>query len=240
MKPIVRIIIFLLLCAGTAFPETHAQQKKSFGDLEVNKQRKKSFGDLEVNKQRRKAESAAPARKAAPSPAPARQQQSGQEQRTEVRNTPFGEETWYYNPDGSAIVITRRTCINCHGAQICPVCHGTQGRYANGMWYGCTFCAGLNGRCKTCMGKGTTMSTAFINQFGNAISYDEYGRAYLGSGASSGSGSSSSSAGSSRRNEIEPVDIVQYNVPDYTGDAQPEWCSKCKKWAYPHTHKTLR
>lgn len=239
MKLFIRILIAIMLCAAPAYAQT--PKKKSFEDLEVNKKPKKSFGDLNKNKNTKPAPAPAPAPKKQPAPAPAPkpqpQQPRQQEQaRVEVRHTGFGEETWYHNPDGSAMVITKRQCVNCHGSGVCPICHGTQGKYANGMWYGCTFCAGLNGRCKTCQGKGITIGTTFINQFGNAIGYDEYGRISLGSGAPKSGGSSSRS----RKSDVEPIDIIQYNTPDYTGSGSVSWCDKCKKWGYTHTHKTVR
>lgn len=236
MKLIIRILIAILLCAAPAATYAQTPKKKSFEDLEVNKKTKKSFDDLNKNKNGRPAPAPSPDPQKTPAPASKQQPQQKDTPQMEVRHTGFGEETWYHNPDGSAMVVTRRQCVNCHGSGICPVCHGTQGKYANGMWYGCTFCAGIGGKCPTCQGKGTTTSTTFVNQFGNAISYDEYGRAYLGSGAPKSSGSSS---GDSKR-DVEPVDIIQYNTPDYTGSGSVSWCDKCQKWGYTHTHKTVR
>lgn len=157
---------------------------------------------------------------------------------TETRQTGFGEEIWHHNPDGSAVVISHNKCAACHGNKVCPICFGTGGRYANGMWYGCTYCAGLNGNCKACRGKGYTTLTTFVNQFGNAIGYGEYGGIYLGSGAPNDPAREERRYDSKHNNE--PVDIIRYNVPNYTGDPELMWCSKCNKWCSPHTHQTIR
>lgn len=158
----------------------------------------------------------------------------------EVRNTGFGEETWCHNPDGSAMVITKRTCVSCHGGCVCPICHGTQGRWANGMWYGCSYCAGLNGMCKACHGKGYTVSTTFVNSLGAAITYGEYGGVYLGAGGNVRDDGHGNKVETRRNKAGEPIDLIQYNVPNYTGEAMVQWCDRCGKWGSPHTHKIVR
>lgn len=159
---------------------------------------------------------------------------------TEVRNTVFGEETWYHNPDGSAMVVTRRKCLYCSGTGQCPICFGAQGRWANGMWYACQSCAGLNGLCRQCFGKQFTVLTTFVNALGTAIGYDEYGGMYIGGGGNVRDDGHGNKVETRRSKAGGPVDLIQYNVPDYTGEPEVMWCEKCKKWGSPHTHKTVR
>ena len=183
----------------------------------------------------------APSYQQPPSPTVANGNQSGGQGRVEKRQSAFGgEEIWYINTDGSAVVISHNPCVSCHGNKVCPICFGSGGRYANGMWYGCTYCAGLNGNCKACHGKGYTTLTSFINKYGNAIGYGEYGGVYLGSAAPNNYGQEDRREERRYDQNNKPIDIIKYNVPNYTGDPELMWCPKCDKWCTPHTHQTIR
>lgn len=134
-------------------------------------------------------------------------------------------------------------CNICGGYGICTVCGGAGGRYNSytQVYYGCTACIG-SGKCKYCAGTGESEMVVTFYPDGSAIGIDtRTGQQYsniIGVDNYLSEEEKSSLREGSKKSDA--IDMVDYNVPNYTGEDDKVYCEKCRKVTFRHTHRTVR
>ena len=178
---------------------------------------------------------------------------NGAEPKSWRQELPGGGHTdFVQESDGTLYATTVRSCRFCGGSGICSICAGnggTYGRAYGGMFYPCRGC-GTTGRCGQCNGKGEVEEVAVTQ---NGVTRITSSNGYSAVGGSGGTlvtdpngrtvGVPSGSGGNyheSYRHDYEDDDnkYVEEIVPapNYTGEPDDEWCDKCHKYMYRHSH----
>lgn len=159
--------------------------------------------------------------------------------------------------DGTLISKRVEPCLYCHGTKICPACNGAGGVYGRaygGMYYPCSMCL-QSGQCRNCKGEGFITTVTQIDPNGNAVSLSSNGMTAVGNaggtvvtdinGNRAYPTKGSISNGESRNGQTEYknneyFDYIDYNVPNYTGDDDSEWCERCREYKPRHRHVKKR
>lgn len=155
--------------------------------------------------------------------------------------------------DGTLTSKRVEPCLYCHGTKICPACNGAGGVYGRaygGMYYPCSICL-QSGQCRNCKGEGFVTTVTQLDPNGNSVSLSSDGMTAIGNAGGTivtsinGSRAYPSKRGisrdESRNNQVENknneyIDFIDYNVPNYTGNDNSEWCERCRDYKPRHLH----
>lgn len=167
------------------------------------------------------------------------------EQENNNQRSQINEDEQNNAPTQPTTIVKRisKQCIICGGYGICTVCGGAGGRYNSytQIYYGCTACIG-SGKCKYCAGTGESEMVVTFYPDGSAIGIDtRTGQQYSNiKGVDNYLSEEEKSSLREGSKKSDAIDMVDYNVPNYTGEDDKVYCEKCRKVTFRHTHRTVR
>lgn len=146
-------------------------------------------------------------------------------------------------PPKTVVKRVTNPCNFCNNG-ICRTCIGSPGGYyRNGIFYPCLNCIpGQPGKCRFCQGTGETVLIITFYPDGSSSAIDMNGKVYYnvpGANDLLTDEDQRTLKGEATTTNTEPLDLVIYDTPDYTGEGRKVYCERCRKEDFPHRHKTV-